>query len=112
MALNNADDYIYKNTKVTILEGSRLNQSAGNVILDNDTASDTQDVWDGIINLTGGKLTLSGRSDMTTENKKFKQSGGAVTIKDGSSLTLNNADSSIMNGATVNLGSATPASIG
>ena len=92
---NSTGDSISKAVATTIDAGStlKINGTNANVTLDN-----TNDTWNGALELSAGNLTFDSRSDnLTGATQTYNQNGGNLTLLD-SSLTLANNASKITGG--------------
>jgi len=91
LKLNNVNDYIAQETKVTINTNGTLQQSDGAVELDNAT-----DIWNGAIELSdNGALRLSDFSKATNGNVRYNQNGGLAVFDGTNLLLLPNDDESL-----------------
>ena len=91
---------IGKDTAVTIAAAAELAMEGGTATLN------ANDTWTGAVSQEGGTLTLSNRTDTTTETKTYNSIGGTLNIIDGASLALATDESAITGGvnSVVNLG--------
>ena len=109
LTVNGANAVVGTGATINLASGRTLNiQNTKTAAATDGITFDAGDTWAGVINQTGGLLTLSGRTgasaDSTGTNQKITMTDGSLVLE-GSSLTLNSG--SYIQGGTVKIDPST-----
>ena len=104
LSVVDSSSYISEAAKLTLDEGATLKIENGNtrygaVTINDGGAEETNDVWNGNVEMSGGTLNLSGYKKNTTTASIYNQTGGTLNLSNGTNLVLNEGSS--LKGGTV-----------
>ena len=104
-SLNVAAGNLDATAQVVLNAGNDLNVTSGTATLNGSGPANTQDAWNGNVNVTGGTLLLNKINSQT--GSSFTQAGGTLALENGSASTLSSSatiSSTPASHSTVNIG--------